>query len=104
MLSRRIALPRWRMSTPWVLGNVCNARTVLVAPALPLFFFHCRLLRVSLEVYQLFYFVGVYRKGFPVDSSPCIYLMFLIPPLYSEFDFLFYVAGVRLVSDQRALV
>jgi len=46
-LSRRIALPRWRMSTPWVLSNACNATTVLVAPAPPLFFFYFRLLWVS---------------------------------------------------------
>ena len=44
------------------------------------------------------YFVSIYGKGFPVDSSPCIYLMVHIPPPWSEFDFLFCVAGVRLVS------
>jgi len=52
-------------------------------------------------VITIIYFVGVYGKGFPIDSFPCIYLMFLIPPPWSEFDFLFCVAGVRLVSDHR---
>jgi len=54
-------------------------------------------------VITIIYFVGVYGKGFPVDSSPCIDLMFLVPPLQSEFDSLFYVAAVRLVSYQRDL-
>ena len=38
-------------------------------------------LRVSQVVYQLFNFVGVYGKGFPLDFSQCFDLMFLIPPL-----------------------
>jgi len=29
---------------------------------------------------SIIYFVGVYGKAFPVDSSPYIYLMFFIPP------------------------
>jgi len=49
----------------------------LLAPTPPLFFFDCRLLWVSLVVITIIYFVGVYGKGFPVDSSPCIYLIFL---------------------------
>jgi len=49
---------------------------VLVAPAPPLFFFHCRLLWVSSVVITIIYFVGVHGKGFPVDSSPCTYLYF----------------------------
>jgi len=28
-------------------------------------------------VITIIYFVGVYSKGFPVGSSPCIYLIFL---------------------------
>ena len=63
------------------LSNICNATLLLVAPAPPLLFFHSRLLRVSQVVYQLFYFFGVYAKRFPVDSSPGMLLMFLIPPL-----------------------
>ena len=32
-------------------------------------------------VITIIYFVGVYSKGFPVDSSPCIYLYFSFRPL-----------------------
>ena len=53
----------------------------IVAPAPPLFFFHGWLLWVSLVVIIIIYFVGVYGKGFPVDSSPCIYLYFSFRPL-----------------------
>ena len=28
----------------------------------------------------IYFVVGVYGKGFPVDSSPCIYLIFLFRP------------------------
>ena len=28
----------------------------------------------------IYFVVGVYRKAFPVDSSPCIYLIFLFHP------------------------
>ena len=31
-------------------------------------------------VYQLFLLLVVYGKGFPVDSSPCIYLYFSFRP------------------------
>jgi len=31
-------------------------------------------------VITIIYFVGVYGKGFPVDSSTCIYLIFLFRP------------------------
>jgi len=63
------------------LSNVCNPPIVLVAPAPPLFFSLCRLLSVSLVVITIIHFVGVYGKGFPVDSSPCIYLYFSFRPL-----------------------
>jgi len=52
----------------------------IVAPAPPLFFLHCRLLWVSSVVITSIYFVGVYGKGFPVDSSSCIYLYFSFRP------------------------
>jgi len=32
-------------------------------------------------VITIIYFVGVYGKGFPVDSSRCIYLYFSFQPL-----------------------
>jgi len=52
----------------------------IVAPAPPLFFIHCRLLWVLLVVITIIYFVGVYGKGFPVDSSQWIYLYFSFRP------------------------
>jgi len=50
-------------------SNVCNAKTVLAAPAPPLLFFHCRLLRVSFVVHPLFTLL---------ISTPMVFL--LIPP------------------------
>jgi len=85
------------------LSNLCNARTVLVATAPPLFFFHCGLLRVSRVVLSIIYFVGVYGKGFAVDSSPYIYLSFSFRPLSWRAISYFCVAGVRLVLYQRDL-
>ena len=63
------------------LSNVCNVAMVSVASAPPLFLFHCQLLWVSLVVIIIIYFVGVYGKGFPVDSSSCIYLYVSFQPL-----------------------
>jgi len=63
------------------LSNGCNVTTVLVTPVPPLFFFHCRLLRVSRSGLSItFFLLVVYGKGFPVDSSPCIYLNFSFRP------------------------
>jgi len=59
----------------------CTAMMVVVAPAPSLFFFHCRLLRVFASGLSIIYLVRVYRKGLPVDSSPCIYLYFSFRPL-----------------------
>jgi len=50
---------------------------------------------------SIIYFVGVYGKGVPVDSSTCIDLMVLVLPSWQEFDPLFCVAGVWLVSYHR---
>jgi len=73
-----------------------------VAPAPPLFFFYCRLLWVSEVVITIIYFVGVYGKGFPVDSFLCFYLILLSCSLsQSRLNFLFGVAGMQLVPDQR---
>ena len=55
----------------------CNVTRFIVTPAPPLFCFHCWYLGFRLSGLSIIYFVGVYGKGFPVDSSPCIYLMFL---------------------------
>jgi len=35
---------------------------------------------VVITIYFDFVVVGVFGKGFPVDSSPCIYLIFLFRP------------------------
>jgi len=59
----------------------CNVTRFIVTPAPPLFFFHFWYLGFRLSGLSIIYFVGVYGKGFTVDSSPCTYLMFLIPPL-----------------------
>ena len=40
-------------------------------------------------VITIIYFVGVYGKGFPVDSSPCIYLIFLFRPFSRSLIFYF---------------
>jgi len=58
--------------------TACNAATVLCGPrtslVLPLL-----LITVGFIVVKIIicFVVGVYGKGFPVDSSPCIYLIFL---------------------------
>jgi len=59
----------------------CNVTRFIVTPAPPLFFLHCCYLGFRLSGLSIISFVGVYGKGFPVDSSTCTYLMFLIPPL-----------------------
>jgi len=59
----------------------CNVTRFILTPTPPLFFFHCWYLGFRLSGLSIIYFVGVCGKGFPVDSSPYIYLMFLIPPL-----------------------
>ena len=43
----------------------------------PLLFFFCCYFGFREVVITIIYFVGVYGKGFPVDSSLCIYLSFL---------------------------
>jgi len=45
------------------LSNGCNVTTVIVAPAQPLFFFHCPLLRVLQLPYQILNFVRCLRQG-----------------------------------------
>jgi len=63
------------------LSNGCNVTTFLVVPA-PL----CSSFIVGylgFHNWSINYFIlsGVHGKGFPVDSSPCIDLKFLILPL-----------------------
>jgi len=80
-LSRRIALPWWRMSTPWVLTNASNAASLYSGPRTPIVLLLLSVTLGFIVVITIIYFVvGVYGKGFPVDSSPCIYLIFLFRP------------------------
>jgi len=69
------------MSTPWVLTNASNTALVSSGPRTPIVL---PLLSVTLGfivVITIIYFVvGVDGKGFPVDSSPCIYLIFFFRP------------------------
>ena len=51
----------------------CGPRTPIVLPSLSFTL-------GFIVVITIIYFVGVYGKGFPVDSSPCIYLIFLSRP------------------------
>jgi len=64
------------------MSNACNAATVLSGPRSPIVL---RLLSITFGftvVITIIYFVvGVYRMGFPIDSSPCIFLIFLCCPL-----------------------
>jgi len=39
---------------------------------------------VVITIYFSFVVVGVFGKGFPVDSSPCIYLTFLFHPFSQD--------------------
>jgi len=83
-----LSYAQWSYCTPSVADvNALGSRVMyatlqrfIVAPAPLLFFFHRRLLWVSLVVITIIYFVGVYGKGFPVDSFPCIYLYFSFRP------------------------
>jgi len=86
------------MSTPWVLSNASTATSVWSGPHTPIVLLLLSVTLGFIVVITIIYFVGVCGKGFPVDSSLCIYSMFLIPPPESQFDFLFCVAGVCLVS------
>ena len=52
-------------------------------PVPPLFPFHCWYFGF-LVVISFIYFVDVHGKGFPVDSSPCVYLSFFSARLVGE--------------------
>jgi len=74
-LSRRIALSRQRMSTPWVLESFLHSCVVFVAPCVPIVLPLFLLLWVSLVVITIISYVDVFGKDFPVDSSPYVYLI-----------------------------
>jgi len=69
------------MSTPWVLSDASNAASVYSGPRTPIVL---PLLSVTLGfivvITIIYLVVGVYGKGFPVDSFLCIYLIFLLCP------------------------
>jgi len=63
------------------MSNACNTATVLSGPRTPIVLLSLSVTLDFIIVITIIYFVvGVYGKGFPVDSSPCIYLIFLFPP------------------------
>jgi len=70
------------MSTPWVLSNVSNAASVSSSPRTPIVLLLFSVTLGFIVVITIIYFVvGVHGKGFPVDSSLCIYLIFLFHPI-----------------------
>jgi len=78
------------------MSNACNTATVFSGSRAPIVLL---LLSVTLgfivviTIYFYFVVFGVFSKGFPVDSSPCIYLIFLFRPF--SMDLISYFA--RLV-------
>jgi len=62
-------------------SNVCNPTSFLVAPAPPLFFFHCQSLRVSLVVYQLFTLLVSTARFFLLIPAHVFMCIFLFDPL-----------------------
>jgi len=53
----------------------CTSCTYFVAPHLPIVLPSLSLLWVALVVITIISYVGVFGKAFPVDSSPCVYLI-----------------------------
>jgi len=69
------------MSTPWVLSNATNSASVLSGPRTPIVLLLLSVPFGFMVVITISYFVvGVYGKGFPVDSSLCTYLILLFRP------------------------
>jgi len=63
------------------MSNACNAATVLSGPRTPIVLLSLSVTFGFTVVITIIYFVvRVYGKGFPVDSSPRIYLIFLFHP------------------------
>jgi len=62
-------------------SNACNAATVLSGPHAPIVLLLLSVTLGFIVVITIIYFVdSVYGKRFPVDSSPCIYLLFSFRP------------------------
>jgi len=63
------------------MSNACNAASVLSGARAPIGLFLLSVTLGFIVVITIIYFVvGVYGKGFPVDSSTCIYFIFLFCP------------------------
>jgi len=64
------------------MSKVCKAATVLNGPRALIVLPSLSVTLGFTVVITIIYFVdGVLGKGFPVDPSPCIYLLFLFRPL-----------------------
>jgi len=64
------------------MSNVMQRRNGFSGPRTPIVLLSLSVTLGFIVVITSIYFVdGVYGKGFPVDSSPCIYLIFLFCPL-----------------------
>ena len=63
------------------MSNACNVTMVLSGPRTPIVLLLLAVTLGFIVVITIIYFVvSVYGKGFPVDSSPCIYLISLFHP------------------------
>ena len=94
MLCPGIALPRWPMSTPWHRSNIPHGIGPSFSPGFPQDTTLVVFLLVSVSgpgqpadasgpvsfVERFLILVGVYGNSFPVDSSPCSHLIFLLCP------------------------
>jgi len=80
-LCPRIAQPRWRMSTPWVHEEYLQRSNCFSGSCAPIVLLSLSVTLGFIVVITIIYFVdGVYGKGFPLDSTPCIYLILLFRP------------------------
>jgi len=78
------------MSTPGVLSNASNAASVASGPCNPIVLLLLSVTLGFIVVITIIDFVlGVYGKGSPVDSSSCMYLIFLFRPFSRSVIFYF---------------
>ena len=61
------------------ISNACNAAKVLCCPCTPIVLLSLLVTLGFVSGCNNYLFCWCLRQGFPVDSSPCIYLMFHIP-------------------------
>ena len=63
------------------MSHACNGATVLSGPCAPLVLPSLSVtLGFIVVITHIYFIVDVYGKGFPVDSAPCIYWIFLFRP------------------------